>query len=143
MIVAQLTEDAEVIAAAYLHDVLEDTEVTPEQLEAAFGSRVLSLVCSETEDKSRTWTERKSATIEHLKTASHEAKLLVLGDKLSNMRSTARDYMAIGDEIWKRFNETRRERHQWYLDGVMAQLKEFEHTGAYQELVRLRKIVYG
>ena len=47
MIVAQMTEDEEVIAAAYLHDVLEDTAVTAEQLEKEFGGRVLALVSAE------------------------------------------------------------------------------------------------
>ena len=91
LIVAQMTDDPEVIAAAYLHDVLEDTSVTPEELEQNFGSRVLSFVMAESEDKSRTWRERKASTIAHLKRAPREVKLLTLGDKLSNMRSTARD----------------------------------------------------
>ena len=115
VIVAQMTEDGEVIAAAYLHDVLEDTAVTAEQLEKEFGGRVLALVSAETEDKSLSWRERKQAAIEHLKTASREEKILVLGDKLSNMRSTARDYMAEGEQVWQRFNEKRRECHQWYI----------------------------
>ena len=61
LIVAQMTDDPEVIAAAYLHDVLEDTSVTPEELEQNFGSRVLSFVMAESEDKSRTWRERKAS----------------------------------------------------------------------------------
>ena len=83
VIVAQMTEDEEVIAAAYLHDVLEDTAVTAEQLEEEFGGRVLALVSAETEDKSLSWRERKQAAIEHLKTASREEKILVLGDSLA------------------------------------------------------------
>ena len=71
------------------------------------------MVQEESEDKERTWRERKASTIEHLKQASREVKLLTLGDKLSNMRSTARDYMVIGDEIWQRFNEKNRESHRW------------------------------
>lgn len=86
LIVAQMTDDPEVIAAAYLHDVLEDTSVTPEELEQNFGSRVLSFVMAESEDKSRTWRERKASTIAHLKRAPREVKLLTLGDKLSNMQ---------------------------------------------------------
>lgn len=78
VIVAQMTEDEEVIAAAYLHDVLEDTAVTAEQLEKEFGGRVLALVSAETEDKSLSWRERKQAAIEHLKTASREEKILCL-----------------------------------------------------------------
>lgn len=63
LIVAQMTDDPEVIAAAYLHDVLEDTSVTPEELERTFGGRILSLVQEESEDKERTWRERKASTI--------------------------------------------------------------------------------
>lgn len=142
LIVALLTTDEEVIAAAYLHDVLEDTDVTPEELEAAFGPRVRSLVESESENKALTWKERKGATIQRLKTASMETKILTLGDKLSNMRSTARDYMVEGERLWQRFHETRPESHRWYLEGVLEGLKELENTSAYQELVRLYHFVY-
>lgn len=61
--------------------------MTPEELERTFGGRILSLVQEESEDKERTWRERKASTIEHLKQASREVKLLTLGDKLSNMRA--------------------------------------------------------
>ena len=127
VIVAQMTEDEEVIAAAYLHDVLEDTAVTAEQLEK----------------ESLSWRERKQVAIEHLKTASREEKILVLGDKLSNMRSTARDYMAEGEQVWQRFNEKRRECHQWYMAGMLEGLKELEDTTAYQEFCQLFHFVYG
>lgn len=143
VIVAQMTKDESVIAAAYLHDVLEDTAVTAEQLEKEFGSRVLALVSAETEDKSLSWKERKQAAIEHLRTASREEKILVLGDKLSNMRSTARDYMAEGEQVWQRFNEKRRECHQWYMVGMLEGLKELEDTTAYQEFSQLFHFVYG
>ena len=142
LIVAQLTNDPEVIAAAYLHDVLEDTSVTPEELGAAFGSRVLSFVQAESEDKSLSWKERKASTIAHLKQASYEVKILTLGDKLSNMRSTARDYMVIGDEIWQRFNEKHRESHRWYLDGILDGLQELKDSAQFQELKRLYHLVY-
>ena len=142
LIVAQMTDDPEVIAAAYLHDVLEDTSVTPEELEQTFGGRILSLVQEESEDKERTWRERKASTIEHLKQASREVKLLTLGDKLSNMRSTARDYMVIGDEIWQRFNEKNRESHRWYLAGILDGLQDLRDLAAVQELDRLYQLVY-
>lgn len=142
LIVAQMTDDPEVIAAAYLHDVLEDTQVTPEEMEKEFGSRVLALVSAETEDKSLTWRERKENTIRHLKTASYEVKLLTLGDKLSNMRSTARDYMVVGDVLWDRFNEKDREWHKWYLAGILVGLDELKGFMAYQELQQLYKFVY-
>lgn len=143
LIVAQMTDDEEVIAAAYLHDVLEDTAVRADELRAEFGERVTQLVKFETENKALTWKERKSATIGHLKEASYEVKLLTLGDKLSNMRSTARDYMVVGDVIWQRFNETRKECHRWYLQGILDGINELENFPAYQELLQLYKFVYG
>ena len=117
-------------------------EVTPEELERTFGGRILSLVQEESEDKERTWRERKASTIEHLKQASREVKLLTLGDKLSNMRSTARDYMVIGDEIWQRFNEKNRESHRWYLAGILDGLQDLRDLAAFQELERLYQLVY-
>ena len=58
VIVASFTDDEEVIAAALLHDVVEDTDVTGEELEHRFGPRVAGLVMAESEDKSRSWQER-------------------------------------------------------------------------------------
>ena len=116
--------------------------MTPEELEQNFGSRVLSFVMAESEDKSRIWRERKASTIAHLKRAPREVKLLTLGDKLSNMRSTARDYMVIGDEIWQRFNEKHRESHRWYLDGILDGLQELKDSAQFQELKRLYHMVY-
>lgn len=142
LIVAQLTDDPEVIAAAYLHDVLEDTSVTPEEIQAEFGKRVLSFVEAESEDKSLSWKERKANTVAHVKQASREVKILTLGDKLSNMRSTARDYMVIGDEIWQRFHEKNRESHRWYLSGILDGLSDLKDCAQFQELQRLYHLVY-
>lgn len=143
VIVACFTNDEEVIAAALLHDVVEDTEVTAQEVEEAFGPRVRSLVSEESEDKSKTWKERKTATLNHLKKASREVKLIALGDKLSNMRTTARDYMVIGDRVWERFNERRKECHAWYYWGVAQVLKEFQDSIYYQEYLLLCRQVFG
>ncbi len=143
LLVSRMTQDAEVIAAAYLHDVLEDTSVTAEELGQVFGSRVLALVQAETEDKSLSWEERKGHTIRHLEHASLEIKILTLGDKLSNIRATARDYMVMGDEIWARFNERRKELHKWYAKGILDGLKDMEEYPAYQEYKDLYQFVFG
>lgn len=142
-IVAMITDDPEIIAAAYLHDVLEDTDVTAEKIEAEFGARVLYLVQQKTEDKSLPWNERKAATIRHLFSASRDVKILTLADKLSNMRASARDYMAMGDEFWQRFNEKRRESHMWYARGVIEGLEELSYLPEYHELCRLYEFIYG
>ena len=110
-IVSRMTEDEEIRAAAVLHDTLEDTETTKEELIEAFGRRVADLVAAESEDKRKdlpeeeTWLIRKTETIKHLKEASTEVKMLALGDKLSNIRAMTRDYRVIGEKLWQKFNE--------------------------------------
>ncbi len=143
LLVSRMTKDEEVIAAGYLHDVLEDTAVTEEELEQAFGRRVLELVKAETEDKSLTWEERKAHTIRHLEEAPYEVKLLTLADKLSNIRATARDYLFMGDELWNRFNEKRRESHKWYAKGILDGLQDLEQYPEYQEYKELYQFVFG
>lgn len=142
-LVSRMTKDEEVIAAGYLHDVLEDTSVTEEELEQAFGRRVLELVQAETEDKSLTWEERKVHTIRHLGEAPYEVKILTLADKLSNIRATARDYLFLGDELWSRFNEKRRESHKWYAKGILDGLQDLEQYPEYQEYKELYQFVFG
>ncbi|MDO5418130.1 MAG: HD domain-containing protein [Lachnospiraceae bacterium] len=142
VIVASITSDEEVIAAALLHDVVEDAGVTEERLSEQFGERIARLVAAESEDKSKSWTERKAAAIEHLKAASREEKIITLGDKLSNIRSTARDYLLLGEAIWDRFNEKRKERHAWYYEGMAEGLSELSSYPEYQEYVRLCRMVF-
>ncbi len=142
LLVSQMTSDQDVIAAAYLHDVLEDTEVPASELERLFGSRVLWLVQAETEDKTRTWKERKEHTVRRLPGEPREVKILTLADKLSNMRDTARDYLMLGDDVWLRFREKRKESHRWYVAGIIDGLSDMEGYPAYDELRRLYQFVF-
>ena len=142
-IVTAFTDEPEMIAAALLHDVIEDAGVTREELEEKFGPRVAFLVDGESEDKSKSWVERKGATVERLKTATRDEKILALADKLSNIRSTARDYLVLGDEVWQRFNQKDKEMQGWYYKGVAEALKEFKGHIYYEEYVMLCERVFG
>lgn len=142
-IVTAFTKDEEMIAAALLHDVIEDAGVTEEELREKFGLRVAALVAEESEDKSKSWLERKAATIEKLQSASRDAKILALGDKLSNIRSTARDYLVMGDALWQRFNETDKSKHAWYYWGMAEGFKELKDHIYYSEYVMLCRAVFG
>lgn len=142
VIVSQITGDEELIAAAVLHDTMEDEGVMYEELLYEFGERVAKLVLEETENKSKTWLQRKSRTIERLKTAGRDIKILTLGDKLSNIRSTARDYLLIGDEVWKRFNVQDKDKHAWYYTSMIELLKELQGYPAYQEYADLCHFVF-
>jgi len=148
-IVSAMTDDEEIIAAAVLHDVLEDTEATAEELQACFGERITRLVQDESENKRKelpaalTWKIRKQETITFLKTkASHEAKMLALADKLSNLRAIHRDACIIGDKVWERFNEKDKKMHGWMYRGIAEALKELEAHPTWQEYDRLVRTVF-
>ncbi len=81
--------DVEVLAAALLHDTVEDTATAPGELADAFGSRVARIVAEVTDDKSLPKAERKRAQIEHAGALSPEAKLVKLADKICNLRDVA------------------------------------------------------
>ena len=152
-IVATITPDQELLAAAALHDTIEDTDVTVDQLRAAFGDRIANLVHSESdqlngelfkgENEEETWHARKQAAIDRLAAAPHDAKIVALGDKLSNMRAIWRDYQLKGDELWNIFHVKDKASHEWHYRGLAASLSELSETFAYQEFVRLIDEVFN
>ena len=142
-IVATMTPDQELLAAAALHDVVEDTGVTAAEIEAEFGPRVAALVAAESDvvventSEEDSWHFRKQAAIDRLSKASHDAKMVALGDKLSNMRAIARDYAVKGDELWKLFHAPHPSCHEWHYRGLAGALRELEDTFAYKEFESL------
>jgi guanosine-3',5'-bis(diphosphate) 3'-pyrophosphohydrolase len=81
--------DVEVLCAALLHDTVEDTATTHEELADAFGSRIARIVAEVTDDKRLPKAERKRLQVEHAPHLSREAKLVKLADKLCNLRDVA------------------------------------------------------
>jgi len=81
--------DLEVLAAALLHDTIEDTATTAEELRAQFGARIAGIVAEVTDDKDLPKEERKRLQIEHAPAISHGAKLVKLADKICNLRDVA------------------------------------------------------
>lgn len=81
--------DIEVICGALLHDTVEDTDATPEELVAEFGRSIRDIVMDVTDDKLLKKHERKQAQIEHAAHISDQAKLVKLADKISNLRDVA------------------------------------------------------
>lgn len=138
-IVATMTRDQELLAAAVLHDTVEDTDVTVGQIRSEFGDRIASLVASETDivtdglSAEDSWHDCKQAAIDRLARASHDAKIVALGDKLSNMRAIARDYAQQGDRLWNLFHAKKPEDHEWHYRGLADALSELRDTLAYKE----------
>ncbi len=142
-IAAVMTGDPEVIAAAYLHDVIEDAGVTYDELQERFGKRVADLVLAESEDKRKTWLERKQTTVDRLRVAAREEKLIAFGDKLSNLRSTAEDYLVFGDQIWNKFRQKEKKMQEWYYRSVYESFAEFKEYPFYEEYRLLLDMVFG
>ena len=150
VIVGSMTDDQNLIAAAALHDVVEDAGVTIEEVEAKFGKRVRELVESETEDKradlppSDTWRIRKEESLSVLKNTEDIAVLMVwLGDKLANMRSIYRDWKIEGDAMWQRFNQKDPDEQAWYYGSIVKLTERLSHTSAWIEYKALTEIVFG
>ena len=148
-IVGTMTEDPEVLAAAVLHDTVEDTAVTPEMILEQFGERVYELVMHETEDKrpalppEETWRVRKEETLAILaQTTDIAVKMLWLGDKLSNMRAFHRQYFTEGEAIFGRFNNTDPKDHAWYYGTVLRLMIDLSDYPAYREYERLYREVF-
>ena len=147
-IVATITPDQELLAAAALHDTVEDTDVTVEEIRREFGDRIAELVHSESDEfpegvsEEDSWHDRKQAAINRLAAASHDAKIVAMGDKLSNMRAIARDYVQKGDELWNIFHVKDKASHEWHYRGLADALSELKDTFAYQEFLALINVVF-
>jgi guanosine-3',5'-bis(diphosphate) 3'-pyrophosphohydrolase len=130
--------DVVVLVAAVLHDTIEDTRTTCEELEHRFGREVRSLVEEMTDDKRLPKEERKRLQVEHARRASHRAKLIKLGDKICNVRDVTHSPPA----DWS--IERRREYLDWTEQvvagcrGVNAALEQY-----YDELLRAGRAALG
>ena len=150
VIVSTMTADQNLIAAAALHDVVEDAGVTLEEIEAKFGKRVRELVQSETEDKradlppAETWRIRKEESLSVLKYTDDEGVLMVwLGDKLANMRSFYRDFKVEGVRMWQRFNQKDVNEQAWYYRSIATLTERLSDTSAWLEYKTLTELVFG
>lgn len=137
-IVANITNDPEMLAAAILHDTVEDTEVTIEQIEELFGPRVARLVHTDTAKKGDTWRARREVQIERFRQADRDSQIVALGDKLSNLRAIALDYKSLGDALWSRFHAPEGLKDiEWYYRGIADSLANLADTAPYQEFLFL------
>ena len=150
VIVGTMSDDQNLIAAAALHDVVEDAGVSIDEIEKRFGKRVRDLVASETEDKradlppADTWRIRKEETLSALARTDDIAVLMVwLGDKLANMRSIYRDFKVEGVAMWQRFNQKDVNEQAWYYRTIVRLTERLSDTSAWLEYKTLTELVFG
>lgn len=113
--------DAEVIAAALLHDTVEDTNTTVDELRAAFGSRVASIVEEVSDDPSQWYDERKQRQVDRAPHVSDAAKLVKLADKTCNLRDVV-------DNPPREWTLARRREYFDWADRVVAGLRGVHPT---------------
>lgn len=136
--------DEDVVASAILHDVCEDAKVSLETLRLVFNEKITDLVKRQSEDKSKSWKERKQDTIDQLlKNEDKSFEIVTLADKLSNLRSIQRDYLIQGEKIWTRFNVKDKSQHAWYYTGIKNNIKQLRDTLEYKEFKELVEEVFN
>ena len=130
--------------AGLLHDTLEDTNTTPDEIQSFFGADILALVQTESEDKSKTWKERKQHTIDALAHDSVETMQVCCADKLSNCQAQLYDFKQIGNALFDRFNkQSTPELQAWYYKSIVKALAPLKGMKMYEELSETVKELYG
>lgn len=117
-------DDDVILAAAVLHDTLEDTEVTADCLQAEFPSEVCEIVNGASErkrdgaGKPLPWLQRKQEHIERVRHAALKIRAVVLADKLHNLHAIVADHK-VSRSVWRRFNASKVD-VLWYHDEIVA-----------------------
>ncbi|MFW6308908.1 MAG: HD domain-containing protein [bacterium] len=145
MILQENGAGIDLVVAGLLHDILEDTEMTEEKLVELFDEEIVRLVKGASEKlvaRDQTpWEERKQHTIDSLKTADRDIKLITCADKLSNCRSMAIDYKKVGDKLWTRFSRGY-EKQKWYYENVLVSLEDLQGESMYKEFQEIVKSLF-
>lgn len=143
-ILSGMTDDKEVITAGVLHDIVEDTDGTLEEIEKRFGKRVADLVSAESEtdvpgvDWKESWNQRKEESLRVLRNSEDiGVKMLWLAEKLANIRSLSAIYSEKGDELWQDLNQSDSAMQLWYYKSIAEMVElSLNKTGAFKEYIK-------
>jgi (p)ppGpp synthase/HD superfamily hydrolase len=142
MILKNENYEREIIAAGILHDTLEDTDTTYEELVEHFGEMVADLVLYCTEDKTKSWKERKTLTIQKMFDDENvKGNLIVLADKTANLRDSYRELQKFCYINWNKFNEGYDEQ-KWYHESILENAQFFSNSKIYDEYETLIEIIF-
>ncbi len=113
LLVAEDGANDDVVTAALLHDTIEDTGTTREELVSAFNERVAALVEAVSESKELPWKERKQDYLARLEHADEDAVRIAAADKIDNIESKLEAYEREGESLFKRWSQPPAE-YLWY-----------------------------
>ena len=143
MILSNYTDNEDIIIAGLLHDTIEDSEYTPEELEGDYGKEVKKIVMGVTEQKDdelgnkRPWKIRKEDYLKNLEHDSEGSLLLCAADKIHNMRTTLDEYNEAGPEFLKNFSCSPEEKI-WYHGEILKVLgRKLKDKSILEEYKRL------
>lgn len=127
-LLTEYTTRQDIIIAALLHDLIEDTKYTPEELEKDFGTRIKNTVMYVTEVErkkwfSSNWKTRKNTYLDNLKKASQAALMVSAADKIHNLRSLTRSYEAEGEAVFNKFGYEKGDR-LWFQREILHILEK-------------------
>ena len=144
-ILSTMKADGNLLIAGVLHDTVEDTDATIDDIELSFGEDVAELVASHTNDKTKSWLEMKTSEIQACKDGSSRLKMLVLADKVSNLRTMHRDGIELGDKLWDCFSQPK-DKQSWFYSEIqeaLSELQDYKETApVYWEMVDLYKYLF-
>ena len=140
-LLSEYTRDETVIIAGLLHDTIEDTGYSYDELENEFGKEIRDMVFYVTEVKERNgekipWKERKLGYLALLEVAPREALFVCTADKIHNLQSTIDDFKKFGPSIWKNFT-TSVESNIWFYDSVLEVLRRRLNSGIVDDYERV------
>lgn len=130
--------DDVVIASGLVHDILEDTKFSEEEMRQELGNEVVEIVKTLAEDKSLQWEERKEKYVQAVRNGSDTAKAVSIADKIHNTENIIATYKQIGSEIWKKFNRGK-EKKVWFENEMLKMFKKtWSHPliGEYEALLK-------
>lgn len=127
LILAEYGYGEDLIIAGLLHDTLEDAGADIDEIRTEFGEHVAFLVTGESEDKTKSWEERKQATIDELYGCCDEVAVCTLADKLANVRSLLFDLSRFGESVWTVFNRDKAHQ-QWYYTSIAKATQRLSNT---------------
>lgn len=149
-LVSMMTDDKDILCAAILHDTVEDTPATIADIKSEFNERIAKLVGDESEDKrgqvnkEGTWVDRKKESIECVRNSNDiGAKMICLGDKVSNLRSFHLLFLQEGEQMWNNFNMKDPTKHYWYYKEMAEALSELKDTAVYKEYLFLIDSIFS
>lgn len=137
-ILAKHTGDEDTLIAGLLHDMIEDTDYSPEDLIKDFSSEICDIVLAVSEsqdvvrDRKASWEDRKKSYLENLKRGSEKALMVSSADKIHNLSSMIEAYRDCGEDLWKNFNAPP-DKKLWFYEEVLTIVKQRLKSGIVEE----------